>query len=229
MNLVVKNIDRPDPEVVAGLARAGVATAHEAAGRIGLLDPGIRPIQQGGVVAGPAVTVSCAPGDNIMVHAAVEVTRPGDVVVVATTSPSTDGMLGELIATSFLARGCRAAVIDAGVRDVAELRRMGFLVWSRAVHAQGTVKDTPGSVNLPVECGGITVNAGDIVVADDDGVMIVPSLRAGEILRLAEQRLVKEGEKRARLAAGELGMDLDGLRTKLEGLGVRWVDSFNEG
>jgi len=229
MNLVVKNIDRPDPEVVAGLARAGVATAHEAAGRIGLLDPGIRPIQQGGVVAGPAVTVSCAPGDNIMVHAAVEVTRPGDVVVVATTSPSTDGMLGELLATSFLARGCRAAVIDAGARDVAELRRMGFLVWSRAVHAQGTVKDTPGSVNLPVECGGITVNPGDIVVADDDGVMIVPSLRAGEILQLAEQRLAKEGEKRARLAAGELGMDLDGLRTKLEGLGVRWVDSFNEG
>ena len=229
MNLVVKNIDRPDPEVVAGLARAGVATAHEAAGRIGLLDPGIRPIQQGGVVAGPAVTVSCAPGDNIMVHAAVEVTRPGDVVVVATTSPSTDGMLGELLATSFLARGCRAAVIDAGARDVAELRRMGFLVWSRAVHAQGTVKDTPGSVNLPVECGGITVNPGDIVVADDDGVMIVPSLRAGEILQLAEQRLAKEGEKRARLAAGELGMDLDGLRAKLEGLGVRWVDSFNEG
>jgi len=229
MNLVVTNIDRPDPEVVAGLARAGVATAHEAAGRIGLLDPGIRPIQQGGVVAGPAVTVSCAPGDNMMVHAAVEVTRTGDVVVVATTSPSTDGMLGELIATSFLARGCRAAVIDAGVRDVAELRRMGFLVWSRAVHAQGTVKDTPGSVNLPVECGGITVNPGDIVVADDDGVMIVPSLRAGEILQLAELRLAKEGEKRARLAAGELGMDLDGLRAKLEGLGVRWVDSFNEG
>jgi 4-hydroxy-4-methyl-2-oxoglutarate aldolase len=228
MNLVVKSIDRPDPEVVAGLAGAGVATAHEAAGRIGLLDPGIRPIQEGGVVAGPAVTVSCAPGDNMMVHAAVEVTAPGDVVVVATTSPSTDGMLGELLATSFLARGCRAAVIDAGVRDVAELRRMGFLVWSRAVHAQGTVKATPGSVNLPVRCGGLTVNPGDIVIADDDGVMIVPRLRAGEILQLAEQRLVKEREKRARLAAGELGMELDGLREKLEGLGVRWVDSLDE-
>ncbi len=223
-HLVVTAIARPDPEVVAGLAAAGVATVHEAAGRIGLLDPGIRPVQSGARVAGPAVTVLCAAGDNIMIHAAVEVVRPGDVVVVATTTPSTDGMVGELLATSFMARGCRALVIDAGVRDVADLREMGFAVWSRAVHAQGTVKGTAGSVNLPLTIGGMTVAPGDVVVADDDGVMILPRERADRVLALARERLAREEAKRARLQAGETSLDLDGLRERLLGMGVRWVE-----
>jgi 4-hydroxy-4-methyl-2-oxoglutarate aldolase len=214
-----------DPGTVSGLAQAGVATVHEAAGRIGLLDPAIRPIQEGTSVAGPAVTVSCAAGDNLMVHAAVEVVEPGDVVVVSVTSPSTDGMLGELLATSLVAHGCRAVIVDSGVRDVAELRRMGFPVWSRAIHAQGTVKTTPGSVNLPVTCAGVVVHPGDVVVADDDGVMLLPRDRAEEVLVVAGDRIAKEEDKRARLAAGELGLDIDHLREKLEGMGVRWVDS----
>jgi 4-hydroxy-4-methyl-2-oxoglutarate aldolase len=225
MSLIVRKIERPDPRTVAGLARAGVATVHEAAGRIGLLDPAIRPIQEGASVAGPAVTVSCAAGDNLMVHAAVEVIEPGDVVVVSVTSPSTDGMLGELLATSLMAHGCRAVIVDSGVRDVAELRRVGFPVWSRAIHAQGTVKATPGLVNLPVTCAGVVVHPGDVVVADDDGVMILARDRAEEVLVVAEGRIAKEEDKRARLAAGELGLDIDHLREKLEGMGVRWVDS----
>jgi 4-hydroxy-4-methyl-2-oxoglutarate aldolase len=228
MSLIVRKIERPDPGTVAGLARAGVATVHEAAGRIGLLDPAIRPIQEGASVAGPAVTVSCAAGDNLMVHAAVEVIEPGDVVVVSVTSPSTDGMLGELLATSLMAHGCRAVIVDSGVRDVAELRRVGFPVWSRAIHAQGTVKATPGSVNLPVTCGGVVVHPGDVVVADDDGVMILARDRADEVLVLAKGRIAKEEDKRARLAAGELGLDIDHLREKLESMGVRWVDSPTE-
>jgi 4-hydroxy-4-methyl-2-oxoglutarate aldolase len=216
-------VPRADPDVVAGLAGAGVATVHEAGGTA-LLDPGIRPIQDGKRIAGSAVTVSCAPGDNIMVHAAVEVVEPGDVLVVTTTSPSTHGMFGELLATSVMAKGCVGVVIDAGVRDVSDLRRMGLAVWSRAIHAAGTVKANPGSVNMPVVCAGVTVGPGDVVVADDDGVAIVERERAAEVLDAARLRLQREEEVRARLAAGELGIDLYGLRQRLEDMGVGWLD-----
>jgi len=221
--VVVRRVPRADPDVVAGLAGAGVATVHEA-GRTALLDPGIRPIQDGKRIAGSAVTVSCAPGDNIMVHAAVEVVEPGDVLVVTTTSPSTHGMFGELLATSVMAKGCVGVVIDAGVRDVSDLRRMGLAVWSRAIHAAGTLKANPGSVNMPVVCAGVTVDPGDVVVADDDGVAIVERERAIEVLEAARLRLEREEEVRAHLAAGELGIDLYGLRQRLEDMGVGWID-----
>jgi 4-hydroxy-4-methyl-2-oxoglutarate aldolase len=223
-HVIVRSIDRPAPDVIAGLGAAGVATVHEAAGRSGLLDPGIRPIQDGTRIAGPAVTVSCAPGDNMMLHAAVEVVRDGDLVVVATTAPTTDGFFGELLATSLAVRGCRGLVIDGGVRDVAELRTMGFPVWSRAIHAQGTVKSTPGSVNVPVAIGATPIRPGDVVVADDDGVAIVPRSRATEVLDACALRLEQEAVTRRRLEAGELGVDLYGLREKLTRLGVRWID-----
>jgi 4-hydroxy-4-methyl-2-oxoglutarate aldolase len=221
--LVVRSVPRADPDVVVALGRAGVATVHESGGNP-LLDPGMRPIQQGARIAGSAVTVSCAPGDNIMVHAAVEVVEPGDVLVVATTAPATNGMIGELLATSLAARGCVGAVVDSGVRDVADLRRMGFPVWSRAVSAEGTKKATAGSVNVPVVCGGVTVGPGDVVVADDDGVVIVERSRATDVLEAAGQRLDREKEVRRRLTAGELGVDFYGFRERLEGLGVRWSD-----
>jgi 4-hydroxy-4-methyl-2-oxoglutarate aldolase len=226
--VVVQEIERADPGVIAGLGRAGVATVHEAAGGPGLLDPGIRPIQEGARTAGSAVTVSCAPGDNIMVHAAVEVIQPGDVLVVATTSPSTHGMFGELLATSALKRGCRGLVIDAGVRDVADLRRMGFPVWSRAIHAAGTIKNTPGSVNVPVVIAGVTVEPGDVMVADDDGVVVVARERVEEVLAASRRRLQREEETRGRLQSGELGVDLYGFRERLEEMGVRWVDTLEE-
>lgn len=227
-HVVVRKIERPDPDTVEGLASAGVATVHEAAGRSGLLEPGIRPIQQGSRIAGPAVTVLCPPGDNMMLHAAVEVVQPDDVVVVATTSASTDGLFGELLATSLAARGCRGLVVDAGVRDVSELRSMGFPVWSRAVHAQGTVKASPGSVNVPVTCGGATVEPGDVIVADDDGVAVVSRTDAERVLAEAKERMRREEETRGRLEAGELGLDIYGLRERLDRLGVRWVDSGDE-
>lgn len=223
--VIVRRIERPSSEIVSGLREAGVATVHEAAGRTGLMDPGIRPIQDGTRIGGPAVTVLAPPGDNMMIHAAVEVIQPGDVLVVATTSPSTDGMFGELLATSLLQRGCAGLVIEAGVRDVSDLRQMGFGVWSAAVHAQGTVKETPGSVNIPVVCGGVELQPGDVVIADDDGVMIVPRVDAPEVLEAVTARLAKESETRERLEAGELGLDIYGLRDRLEGLGVRWVDT----
>jgi 4-hydroxy-4-methyl-2-oxoglutarate aldolase len=224
-HVVVRTIDRADPQTVAELGTAGVATVHEAAGKTGLLDPGIRPIQDGARIGGSAVTVSCAPGDNIMIHAAVEVVHEGDVLVVATTAPATHGMFGELLAVSLQARGCRGLIIDAGVRDVADLREMGFPVWSRYVHAQGTDKAVPGSVNMPIDLGGLSIDPGDVVVADDDGVVVVPRARADDVRRAAEQRIADEEATRSRLAAGELGVDFYGLRSRLQDLGVRWVDS----
>ena len=222
--VVVRNVPRVDADVLAELGAAGVATVHEA-GAAGLFDPGIRPIQAGTRIAGSAVTVSCAPGDNIMIHAAVEVIEPGDILVVATTAPSTNGMFGELLATSVIARGCAGVVVDAGVRDISDLRRLGLPVWSRAIHASGTVKASPGSVNVPIVCGGATVDPGDVVVADDDGVVVVERERTAQVLQAARERLERETEVRARLAAGELGVDFYGFRERLEGMGVRWVDT----
>jgi 4-hydroxy-4-methyl-2-oxoglutarate aldolase len=225
---VVRNIVRAAAEVVAALEEAGVATVHEAAGRIGLLGCDVRARQQGSAIAGSAVTVSSHPGDNLMLHAAVEVCRPGDVLVVTTTSPSTDGMFGDLLATSVMARGVRGLVIDAGVRDVATLRAMGFPVWSRAIHAQGTVKACPGSVNVPVVAAGQLVNPGDIIVADDDGVLALPAAAGPSVVEATAARLAKEAEKRAVLAAGTLGVDLYDLRPLLAELGVIYVDDPSE-
>jgi len=226
--VVVRNIERADPDVISGLGEAGVATVHEAAGRTGLLPPRVRPIQSGVGIAGSAVTVFCPPGDNMMIHAAVEVVQPGDVLVVALRAPSTVGMVGDLLATSLRAQGCVGLVIDSGVRDMAELRRMAFPVWSRAVHAQGTVKEQAGSVNRPVDFDELRVSAGDVVVADDDGVVVVARDEAATVLGASRERLIREETVRRRLQDGELGVDFYGLRERLEGLGVRWVDTAED-
>ncbi|MFD1541312.1 4-carboxy-4-hydroxy-2-oxoadipate aldolase/oxaloacetate decarboxylase [Nonomuraea guangzhouensis] len=221
--VIVTDPPRADAAGVAALAGFGVATVHEALGRTGSLGPGLRPIQQGVRVSGTAVTVLCWPGDNLMIHAAVEQCRDGDVLVVTTTSPSTDGMFGELFATALGRRGVRGLVIDAGVRDTAELRAMGFPVWSAAVCAQGTVKATAGSVNVPVVVGGQVIRPGDAVLADDDGVMCVPRDLVATAVKAAEARTAKEEAARAAFAAGELGLDRYGLRETLARLGVRYV------
>jgi 4-hydroxy-4-methyl-2-oxoglutarate aldolase len=227
-HLVVRNIPRTAGDVLAELAAAGVSTVHEAQGRTGYVGPGIRPIQSGVRVAGNAVTVLSHPGDNIMIHAAIEVCQAGDILVVTNTAPSAHGMFGELLATSLMTRGVVGLVIDAGVRDIAELREMGFPVWSRFVSSQGTVKESAGSVNIPVSIGSVTISAGDVVCADDDGVVVVPHDRAESALESARARIERETTKRKRLARGELTLDMDGLRDKLAGLGVQYVDSVDD-
>jgi 4-hydroxy-4-methyl-2-oxoglutarate aldolase len=221
-HVVVREIERADRAVATALGRLGTATVHEAGGRRGFAGPHLRPIQQDVRVAGPAVTVSCHPGDNLMVHAAVEMCQDGDVLVVTHTAPSAHGMFGELLATSLLARGVRALVTDAGVRDTAELRELGFAVWSRHVSCEGTVKATPGSVNVSVVLGQQVVHPGDVVCADDDGIVIVPRQDAATVLAASQARVAREAETRARLAAGELGLDIYGLRDTLRQLGVEY-------
>jgi len=225
-NLVVRHIGRADPAVVAALGEAGTATVHEAIGRVGYVGPHLRPIQHDVRIAGSAVTVLSHPGDNIMIHAAVECCHEGDVLVVVNTAPSTHGMFGELLATSLQTRGVRGLVIDAGVRDTSELRQMGFPVWSQYVSCQGTVKSTAGSVNVPVVLGGLVVNPGDVVCADDDGVVVVPRADAEWALAQSQARITKEAATRERLLAGELGVDFYGLRQKLIELGVEYVDEL---
>jgi 4-hydroxy-4-methyl-2-oxoglutarate aldolase len=222
-HVVVRTIERADRSVVDGLAALGTATVHEAIGRRGFAGPELRPIQQGTRLAGTAVTVSSHPGDNLMIHAAVEVCQAGDVLVVASTAPSTHGVFGELLASSLMARGVRALVTDAGVRDTAELRDMGFAVWSQHVSCQGTVKASAGSVNVPVVLGQVVVNPGDVVCGDDDGVVVVAREEAAWALERSRERAAREDRTRARLAAGELGVDIYGLRATLEALGVEYV------
>jgi 4-hydroxy-4-methyl-2-oxoglutarate aldolase len=221
---IVRTIPRADHAVIAQLGAQGVATVHEAQGRTGLLRPYMRPIYPAAKAAGSAVTVSCQAGDNLMIHAALEVCQPGDILVVTTTSESTDGMFGELLAVSCRARGVAAMVIDAGVRDVADITAMDFPVWSKAIHAQGTVKATAGSVNRPVVCAGASVRAGDVIVADIDGVVVIPRAAAAGVARLGAERVAKEQQSRERLRSGELGLDFYGLRAKLTELGVQYVD-----
>ena len=224
LGIVKRNIVRADKSAVARLSKLGVATIHEAMGRVGLMKPYMRPIYKGANICGTAVTILLQPGDNWMMHVAAEQLQPGDVAVAACTTDNADGFFGDLLATSFTARGAVGLITDAGVRDVTDLEEMGFPVVSRAIHSKGCIKATLGSVNIPIVCAGELVNPGDVVIADIDGVVVVPAAMATEVADAAEKRTSFEGEKRARFAAGELGLDMYNMRGSLEKAGLRYID-----
>jgi 4-hydroxy-4-methyl-2-oxoglutarate aldolase len=224
MSTVVRNIHRADAGVIATLERLGASTVHEAQGRTGLMQPYMRPVWRGSRVAGSAVTVLCPPGDNWMIHVACEVLQKGDILVVACTSENSDGAFGDLLATSYKARGAKGIILDVGCRDAAEIAEMKFPVWSRAISARGTVKATLGSVNVPVVCAGVAVKPGDIIVADDDGVVVVNRRQASEVARAGEEREKKEAANRARLQKGELSLDIYEMRKALADKGLKYVD-----